>query len=400
MMTASPDDAWLRHILSKHRIIATNGSNIILSVAKNIISPIGDASFKSGGTMKRKINQTVKNSSLMLLIMSAAFGISFLLQDVLDISEHITTLFAFAVFLISLVTDGIWYGIIATVLSVVAINYAFTYPYYNMDFSVPENIFSALVMLIISFLTGTLTTKLKKWQRLKAEGERERMRANLLRAVSHDLRTPLTTIYGASSSVIENYGKLNDAQKLQMAVSIKEDTEWLIRMVENLLSVTRIDSGRVKLLKTPTVLEELIDSVILKFKKRYPSQSVELTLPEELIMIPMDAILIEQVLINILENAVHHAEGFTSLALTVSTTDKKAVFEITDNGCGIDRDKLESIFTGYNLKPDDASDTRKRNAGIGLSVCATIVKAHGGSITAENAPDGGATFKFTLPIED
>ena len=350
--------------------------------------------------MKPKLPSTLKNTVLMLLITSAAFGISFLLQDVLDISEHITTLFAFAVFLISLVTDGIWYGIIATVLSVVAINYAFTYPYYNMDFSVPENIFSALVMLIISFLTGTLTTKLKKWQRLKAEGERERMRANLLRAVSHDLRTPLTTIYGASSSVIENYGKLNDAQKLQMAVSIKEDTEWLIRMVENLLSVTRIDSGRVKLLKTPTVLEELIDSVILKFKKRYPSQSVELNLPEELIMIPMDAILIEQVLINILENAVHHAEGFTSLALTVSTTDKKAVFEITDNGCGIDRDKLESIFTGYNLKPDDASDTRKRNAGIGLSVCATIVKAHGGSITAENAPDGGATFKFTLPIED
>ena len=350
--------------------------------------------------MNPKIKTTLKNSALMLLIMSAAFGISFLLQDVLDISEHITTLFAFAVFLISLVTDGFWYGIIATVLSVIAINYAFTYPYFNMDFSVPENIFSALVMLIISFLTGTLTTKLKKWQRLKAEGERERMRANLLRAVSHDLRTPLTTIYGASSSVIENYGKLNDAQKLQMAVSIKEDSEWLIRMVENLLSVTRIDSGRVKLLKTPTVLEELIDSVILKFKKRYPTQSVDLDLPEELVLIPMDAILIEQVLINLLENAVHHAEGFTKLTLTASATDKKAFFEVTDNGCGIDKDKLETVFSGYGLKPDEASDTRKRNVGIGLSVCATIVKAHGGVITAENSPSGGAIFKFTLPIED
>ncbi len=350
--------------------------------------------------MKRKINHTVKNTALMLIIISAAFGISFLLQDVLDISEHITTLFAFAVFLISLVTDGIWYGIIATVLSVAAINYAFTYPYYNMDFSVPENIFSALVMLIISFLTGTLTTKLKKWQKLKAEGELERMRANLLRAVSHDLRTPLTTIYGASSSVIENYGKLNDAQKLQMAVSIKEDTEWLMRIVENLLSVTRIDSGKVKLLKTPTVLEELIDSVILKLKKRYPTQEVDLDLPEELVLIPMDAILIEQVLINLLENAVHHAEGFTKLTLTVYATDKKAVFEVTDNGCGIDKDKLETVFSGYSPEHDEVSDTRKRNVGIGLSVCATIVKAHGGIITAENSPGGGATFKFTLPIED
>ena len=350
--------------------------------------------------MNPKIKPTIKNTALMLLIISASFGISFLLRDALDISEHITTLFAFAVFLISLVTDGFKYGMIATVLSVAIINYAFTYPYYNMDFSVPENIFSALVMLIISFLTGTLTSKLKKWQAMKVEGERERMRANLLRAVSHDLRTPLTTIYGASSSIIENYDKLNDTQKRQMAVSIKEDTEWLIRIVENLLSVTRIDSGRVKLIKTPTVLEELIDAVILKFKKRYPTQNVELDLPEELVMIPMDAILIEQVLINILENAVHHAEGFTRLALSVSATDKQAFFEISDDGCGIDKEKLDTVFTGYNLRSDQASDNRKRNAGIGLSVCATIVKAHGGSIVAENEAGGGATFKFTLPIED
>ena len=97
--------------------------------------------------MNTKLKTTIKNTALMLFIIFASFGISFLLQDVLDISEHITTLFAFAVFLISLATDGFVYGIIATVLSVAIINYAFTYPYYNMDFSVPENIFSALVIL-------------------------------------------------------------------------------------------------------------------------------------------------------------------------------------------------------------------------------------------------------------
>lgn len=349
--------------------------------------------------MKSKIKPIAKNSALTVLILSSAFGLSFLLQDVLDISEHITTLFAFAVFLISLVTDGFLYGIAATVLSVIAINYAFTYPFFNMDFSVPENIFSALVMLVISLLTGMLTTRLKKWQSLKAESEKERMRANLLRAVSHDLRTPLTTIYGASSSVIENYEKLTDSQKKQMAVSIKEDSEWLIRMVENLLSVTRIDNGRVKLIKTPTVLEELIDAVILKFKKRYPDQKIELDLPDELVIIPMDAILIEQVLINILENAVHHAKGFTRLSLSVSVTDGTAIFTVSDNGCGIDREKLDGIFTGYCGRQDDGADTRKRNVGIGLSVCSTIVKAHGGSITAENSEEGGAVFRVTLSTE-
>ncbi|MBR5012168.1 MAG: PAS domain-containing sensor histidine kinase, partial [Clostridia bacterium] len=312
----------------------------------------------------------------------------------------VTTLFAFAVFIISLVTDGFGCGIVSAIASVVTINYAFTYPYFGMDFSVPESIFSAIVMLIISFLTSTFTTRLKNWQTLKVEGEKERMRANLLRAVSHDLRTPLTTIYGASSSVIDNYDKLNDEQKLQMVVGIKEDSEWLIRMVENLLSITRIDSGAVKLIKTPTVLEELIDSVILKFKKRYPEQQVDIDIPEELIVIPMDAILIEQVIVNILENAIHHAEGFTKISLRVFTVDGKAIFEITDNGCGIPPEKLDRIFKGYNDKDTDTTDTRPRNAGIGLSVCATIIKAHSGNISAENAKEGGATFRFSLMTEE
>jgi two-component system sensor histidine kinase KdpD len=355
--------------------------------------------MKEDGMSKRAL-RCIKNLAMAFLIIAAAFGISILLQDVLDISEHITTLFAFAVFIISLVTDGYWYGIGAAAVSVIAINYAFTYPYFNMDFTPPETIFSAIVMFVISFLTGMLTTNLKKWQKLKAEGEMERMRANLLRAVSHDLRTPLTTIYGASSSIIENNDKLSEAQKLQMTVSIKEDSEWLIRMVENLLSVTRIDSGMVKLLKTPTVLEELIDSVILKFKKRYPSQTVELDLPEEIVLIPMDAILIEQVIVNILENAVCHAEGLTKINLRVSVNCDTAFFEISDDGCGIDKDKLDGIFLGYREKLRDASDTNKRGFGIGLSVCATIIKAHGGSISAENSDVGGAVFSFSLPIDE
>ena len=212
-------------------------------------------------------------------------------------------------------------------------------------------------MLIIAILTSAFTTKMKEWQREKTEGEKERMRANLLRAVSHDLRTPLTTIYGASSSIVMNYEKLTDEQKLQMANGIKEDSEWLIRMVENLLSITRIDSGGVKLLKSPTVLEELIDSVILKFKKRYPEQKVQLDIPDEVIVIPMDAILIEQVIINILENAVHHAKGFTRLGLRVFKIDEKAMAH------------MEAIIRSMTLKertkPDIINSSRKKRIAAG-----------------------------------
>lgn len=211
--------------------------------------------------------KVLKNIAIMVGVLALSYGLGILLQNVFNIRENMTTVFVFAVFLVSLLTDGYVYGIVTTFAAVLSVNYAFTYPYFDVDFSAPANIFSAVVMLVISFLTSAFTTKLKRWQTLKAEGEKERMRANLLRAVSHDLRTPLTTIYGASSSILDHYDRLNDTQKTQMISGIKEDSEWLIRMVENLLSITRIDSGKVKLIKTPTVLEELIDSVVLKFKK-------------------------------------------------------------------------------------------------------------------------------------
>ncbi len=346
--------------------------------------------------MKRHI----KDTAISLAILFITFGVSIVLQKVLTVDEHITTVFVFAVFLISMMTDGYFYGIISTFVAVIVINYVFTFPFFAFSLSLPENILSALVMITISILTSTITTRQKKWHEIKNEGEREKMRANLLRAVSHDLRTPLTTIYGASSAIIENFDVLDDSQKKKMISGIKSDSDWLIRMVENLLSITKIDSGNVKLIKSPTVLEELIDSVILKFKKRYPAQNVNIDLPEELVIIPMDAILIEQVIVNILENAVEHAVGMTRLSLRVFVLDGRAIFEISDNGAGIMPDRFEKLFNEFFDNDDRTSESGHRNAGIGLSVCATIIKAHGGSISAENAKDGGAIFRFSLEVEN
>lgn len=254
-------------------------------------------------------------------------------------------------------------------------------------------------MIIVTVITGTLTTEIKRQEAVKAESDKERMRANLLRAVSHDLRTPLTTIYGSSSAILDNYDSFSEKQKVKMLRGIKEDSEWLTRMVENLLSVTRLDSGNVKIIKSPVVLEELIDSVLQKFKKRYPSQSVVIDIPEDFITIPMDALLIEQVLINLLDNAVRHAQGMTMLTLKVFTIGEKAVFEISDNGCGIAPERLENIFSGFGSISHTPTDS-KTNSGIGLSVCASIIKAHGGSISAQNQKSGGMIFRFTLDTEE
>lgn len=350
--------------------------------------------------MSETARRHLKNSILTLGVITCAFLISLILQELLSISDHITTVFVFGVFIISLTTDGYLYGIISAFISMLAVNFAFAFPYFSFNFTIPENIISAIIMIIISVMTSALTTQVKTWQTLKAEGEREKMRANLLRAVSHDLRTPLTTIYGSSEAVLENYGSLTDGQKIKLISGIKSDSEWLIRMVENLLSVTRIDGGQIEIVKTATSLFELVDSVVLKFKKRYPEARLTLDIPDEVVFISMDPLLIEQVIINLLENAVKHAVGMTELILRVALEENLAIFEVKDNGCGIDDERLKNIFTGYYDDAEKNSDAKKRTSGIGLSVCHTIIKAHGSTLTAGNNKEGGAIFRFALEKED
>ncbi len=340
----------------------------------------------------------IKNSLISLFILAIVFGICLLIQTVFLTETLIPAVFVLAVCLISFFTEGYIYGLVSALFSVLIFNFAFSLPFFEFDFTIPENIFSALIMIIVTIITGALTTQIKRQEAIKAESEKERMRANLLRAVSHDLRTPLTTIYGASSTLLDNFDVFSEEQKLTLLKGIKEDSQWLTRMVENLLSVTRLDGGKVKILKTSMPLEELIDSVLKKFRKRYPNQEIILDIPNEFISIPMDALLIEQVIVNILDNAVEHAEGMTELRLKVSVKGGKAVFEISDNGCGIEAERLKTIFTGYG--GGTSSTDTKINSGIGLSVCATIIKAHGGEIFAESPANSGAVFSFSLSIEE
>lgn len=342
----------------------------------------------------------VKDFLIMFGVLMAAVFISLAFQHIFDVEEQITDLFIFAVFLTALWTDGYICGIIAACIGMLAVNFAFTSPFFMFSFSEPENILSAVVMFVISILTSTFTSQLKVQEMLKAENEKERMRSNLLRAVSHDLRTPLTTIYGSSSTLLENRRNLSEEQQNRILMGIQEDSEWLTRMVENLLSITRLDGGRVKLIKTPTVLDELIDSAALKFNKRYPGQTLAIDVPDDIMVIPMDSLLIEQVLINLLENAVQHAAGMTELILKVCRQGEQAVFEVRDDGCGIDAVKINNLFAGKYVSENNVSDSKKRNAGIGLSVCATIIRAHGGEICAENLPSGGTVFRFTLNTEE
>ena len=337
---------------------------------------------------------------VFLAALIGAFACMTLIQFISGRIDGVASMvFLLAVFFVSMYTDGYWWGVAASIISVLAVNFAFRTPYFAFNFTIPENIFSGVVMLVVSFMTSTLTTRIKKQEQLRMESETEKMRANLLRAVSHDLRTPLTSIYGACSTVIENYDSLGREQKLKLLGEVCEDAQWLNRMVENLLSVTRIDSEKVSVKKTPTVLEELIDAVLVKFKKTHPGVNIHVELPDDFIVIPMDSMLIRQVLTNLLENAVLHAEGMTKLTLRVFTLGNRAVFEVADNGCGIPKERLRTLFTG-TLPSEGEADSGKHGMGIGLSVCAAIIKAHGGEIKAESKPGEGTTIRFWLETEE
>ena len=346
--------------------------------------------------MKKQIKDLLRTAG----ILAACFLCSLATNRISQTPMLIPMFFVLGVFLISVLTSGYRWGGAASLVSVLAVNFAFTFPYFEFNFSIPVNFFSAVVMLVVAIVTCALTKKITYAEKLKADSEREKMRANLLRAVSHDLRTPLTTIYGSSAMLLENFDRFSDADRRKLLQGIRDDAQWLVGMVENLPSVTRLDNGELRRNKTETVLEELIDTVLAKNRKRCPEQHVTVTIPEDFLSIPMDAVLIGQVLTNLLENAVIHASGMTLLELLVTLEDRHVRFTVRDDGCGIAPDRLEDLFTGYLGSSDRQGDALRRNMGIGLSVCATIVKAHGGRITAKNRPTGGAEFTFTLDLEE
>lgn len=320
-------------------------------------------------------------------------------------SDNIATFYILAVAFIARFTTGYVPGIVASFLSVIFVNFIFTYPYFAFSFSVSGYPITFVAMMTIASLTSMNTTHLKEKNRilneqekLLMEAEKEKMRANLLRAISHDLRTPLTGIIGASSTYLENGAFLSEKEKYRLIKTIYDDSNWLLHMVENLLTVTRIRETDAHVAKSLEPLEEVVSEAVSRLKKRLPDVQVQVATPEDFIMVPMDATLIEQVIINLLENGVYHSGSDTPLELTVSTEDGLAVFRVRDHGRGIQEKLLPHIFDGYADTPTSSGDSRK-GMGIGLSICKTIILAHDGRIWAENLPDG-AQFTFTLPLGD
>ncbi|MBS6398260.1 MAG: DUF4118 domain-containing protein [Clostridiales bacterium] len=321
-------------------------------------------------------------------------------------AANIGLIYILTVILISFHTDKYRYGIMAAIVSVFFVNYLFTYPFHEFNFTMSGYPFTFIVMYFISILASAVTFQMKdqakrlqESEKLIAEAEKEKLRANLLRAVSHDLRTPLTSIIGASSSYLDNEELLSTESKRELVSQISEDASWLLHMVENLLSVTRItNNGTNVLKKTPEPVEEVLFDAISTLKKRYADLQIQVSIPDDFLIAPMDPILIKQVIMNLIENAYFHAHSIRPIECRLDCDAHSIRIHVKDFGMGIAQKKLDSIFDAVPTAPSAAADTRK-GMGIGLSICKAIITAHDGSICALNHPDG-AEFYFTLPKED
>ncbi len=348
---------------------------------------------------------TGKDMAVTAGLLSAATLAAFLYMQITDRSVNVIMFYTLALLLISRVTQGYLPGIIGAMVSVVCINYLFTYPYFQINFTLDGYPVTFLCMLVVSILTSASASHMKKTsaklaerEKLLADAEKEKMRANLLRAVSHDLRTPLTGIIGASSSYLENEEMLDAGERRDLVSHIREDANWLLNMVENLLAVTRIREGSASVNKSMEPVEEVMSEAVFRLKKRLPQAKIRVLLPDEFVMIPMDATLIEQVLMNLMENAVYHAGSTDPVECRAGIGEDQVTFYVTDHGVGIAPERLETIFDGTGQTESESADGHK-GMGIGLSICKTIIAAHGGSISARNL-EKGAQFSFTLPREE
>ena len=370
----------------------------------------------------RRFPSPMRDLLVTVLLLVAAYLLSVYLLHYTGEEDNSALVFVLAVVCVSFFTTGYRYGIAASIAGAFCINYFFMYSYSAFNLTISGYPVAMLSMVSISCIVSALTARVKQQaveavrreqrtralyaqnERLNAEkaaiqlqSAREAIRAGILRAVSHDLRTPLTSISGAAS-VLLSRSEISEENK-SLLQDIKSDADDLILMVENLLSVTRIQDDGTPLKTQGDMLEEVAGDAVLTIRRRFPDYSVALEVPDDILYLPMDATLIKQVIVNLLENAIRHSGDREHIKLRLFRQEKWALVEVRDRGKGLSPEICRAIQAGRPLDRDRSGDST-RGMGIGLSACQSIIKAHGGFFTAGNDPEGGAVFRFGLPMEE
>jgi two-component system sensor histidine kinase KdpD len=294
-------------------------------------------------------------------------------------------------------------AILASVLAVAAFDFCFTHPYLTLVVNDRQYILIFAVMLVTALTISSLTHRVREhaesarraWERAEAEF----LRNTLLSSVSHDLRTPLSLITGAASSLVETEHRLSPDQQAERLGTIYSQAQRMESLVSNLLEMTRLESGGLELRKNWQHLQEVVGSTLRHVTKRLDGRAVTTSIPSDLPLVRIDDAAIQQVLTNLIDNAIKFAPGPTPIELSARASGHEVVVEVADRGSGLPAGAESRIFDKY-FRAHGANGGIARGIGLGLAICKGLVEAHGGRITAVNRVGGGAVLSFTLPCGD
>jgi K+-sensing histidine kinase KdpD len=318
------------------------------------------------------------------------------------------------VYLLGIVIVSLRYGfaasLFATALSGFCVDLIFIPPYFSLAVSDFRHVVMFGVMFFVAVVISRLTQQAREQaeareqlareaQRSQLEVETERLRNALLSSVSHDLRTPLGVITGSASTLLSDDGVLTDAARRDLLATVYEEAERLNRLVANLLDMTRLASGALRVVKEWHPVDELVGVALARVESRLAGRQVDVQLPAELPPVAVDAVLVEQVLINLLENAAKYTPKNSALSITAhaSTSPRGAemIVEVADVGPGIPVEERTRIFEKFHRLGHEREGI---SAGLGLAICRGIVEAHGGRIWVDARSGGGSAFRLSLPL--
>lgn len=351
----------------------------------------------------RRTHSIIRDGGRAAGILIAATLVGLLFSGLKIPEANIIAVYILGVLIISIITSSWMYSFLASVISVLAFNFLFTVPRFTLRAYDPSYPVTFGIMFLVALITGSLASRMKEYARESAQAamqiEKEQLRADLLRSISHDLRTPLTSISGNASNLLSNENEFSQETRMQIYGDIYDDSLWLIKLVENLLSVTRIEDGRMDLRMSAELMDEVIAEAMRHTDRNRDGRKIEVSSDEEFILGKMDARLIVQVVINLVDNAVKYTPEGAQIRIHTGKKDGMVVVSVSDTGPGIPDEQKSKVFDMFYTGTNRAADGR-RSLGLGLGLCRSIIRAHGGEIWVSDNKPQGAVFTFTLPAEE
>ena len=352
----------------------------------------------SPDTMKEQAVRQAKDLLITVLILTAATGIGNIFWY-FSFTKNIISVYILGTLLTSLFTKSYFYGFLSSFSSVLLFNFCFTEPRLTLHAYERGYPVTFAIMLIVSIITVTLAIQnirnAEEKERAAVHAKNEQLRADLLRTISHDLRTPLTSISGNASNLISNYEKMDAPTRKQTFLDIYNDSMWLINLVENLLAVTRIEGGQVNLTRSIELMDEVVSEALKHINRKSKEHTIRVTSGKDFILAHIDAKLIVQVIINLVDNAIkYNYHGGRVIVLAQITSPTVLEISISDTGRGISPENLPRVKEKFYK-----TDNTVAGSGIGLAVADEIVKLHGGTLNIDSILNEGTTVTITLPIE-